>query len=329
MDATAETAASCADCTTELVGRYCHVCGEDSRPPARRLRDIVEDALDNVFDFTAAVPRTLVALFTRPSLVPRALRAGDRKNFLSPFKLYLTATLVFFLFLGVTGVAMVQWDVVPKADGPMRVVIENGSVAGLENFRLTDRWLHPQGDHPRNAEALKAFDAAIPQVTDEVERAILKGTRAMAAFPSAMNDSFAEWMPRILWLMMPVYALLLWALNWRGTLVSDHVIFALWAHTLIFLLMIAGALWNMAADALFGLFDRRLESGRGLTLGLIAYQVYFTAALKGYYERTWLSATVRGLAHSVVYVGLIWFPLSIAMLMFWPALAHLPAEYWE
>ena len=329
MDATAETPAQCADCTTELVGRYCHVCGEDSRPPARRLSDIVEDALDNVFDFTAAVPRTFVALFTRPSLVPRALRAGDRKSFLSPFKLYLTATLVFFLFLSLADIAMVQWDVVPKADGPLKVKVENGELAGLENFRLTDRWLHPQGDHPRNAEALKAFDEAIPQVTDEMERAILQGTRAMAAFPSAMNDSFAEWTPRILWLLMPVYALLLWALNWRRTLVSDHVIFALWAHTLIFLLLIAGALWNIGAQWAFGLFGQPLETGRGLTLGLIVYQVYFTIALKGYYERSWVGATVRGLAHSAVYLGLIWFPLSVLLLMFWPAFSHLPAGYFE
>lgn len=323
----AEDLARCADCATVLVGRFCHECGDDSRPPSRRLRDIAEDFLEEVFDFSAPALRTAKALFTRPSLVPRALRAGDRKSFLSPMKLYLTATVVFFLFLGLADVSMVQWQVVPKADAPLKVVVENGELKRLENFLLTDRWLHRTEPHPRNDEAVAAFDAAAPQITDEIERAIVLGTRAMAAHPSEINEAIGTWMPRILWLMMPLYALLLWAFYARGRLLSEHVILALWAHTMIFLLLIGGALWNVGVEALFGALGREITTAKGLSLGLLVYQVYFTLGLKGYYEQSWTGAVVKGLAHTFVYVGLIWFPLSVAILMFGPAAEFIPAGY--
>lgn len=329
QEITAETdrPALCVDCGAALVGRYCHDCGEDSRPPSRRLRDIAEDFLEEVFDFSAPALRTAKALFTRPSLVPRALRAGDRSSFLSPMKLYLTATVVFFLFLALFDVSMVQWQVVPKADAPLRVVVENGELKRLENFLLTDRWLHRTEPHPRNDEAVAAFDAAAPQITDESERAIVLGTRAMAAHPSEINEAIGTWMPRILWLMMPLYALLLWAFHARGRLISEHVIFALWAHTMIFLLMVLGALWNVGVEQLFGLFGRELVTAKGLTLGLVAYQIYFTLGLKGYYEQSWTGAVLKGLGHTFIYVGLIWLPLSIVILMLGPAAQFIPEGY--
>lgn len=319
--------AACAQCGATLVGRWCHDCGEDSRPPSRRLRDIAEDFLEEVFDFSAPAVRTARALFVRPSLVPRALRAGDRSSFLSPMKLYLTATVIFFLFLGLFDVALVQWQVVPKGDGPMAVRVEDGVYKGMVNFQMTDRWLHRMEPHPRNEEAIAAIDAAVPAIKDEFERALVMGARAMAAEPAALNDEMAEWMPRILWLMMPVYALLLWAFYARGRLISEHVIFALWAHTLIFLLMVFAAMWNIGVEWALGLVGREISTGMGLMLGLLAYQVYFVIGLKRYYEQSWTGAVVKGLAHTAIYVGLIWFPLSIVILMVGPAAEFMPEGY--
>lgn len=303
----------CADCGARLVGRWCHACGEDSAPAMRGAADLLEDFLDNVMSFTDAAPRTVVALFTRPSLVPRAQRSGERKSFLTPVKLYVTASLLFFLFLGLSGVSIFQVKVERTGEGP--VAIRSMEEGGPANFRMTELWLHPPRAAPRDAEVVAAFDAALPDITDDVERTLLGFLRRVADDPSEINETISTWGPRLLWLMMPLHALLLWPLFRKGRLLTEHIILSLWAHGMIFLLLIGGALWNMAGLSY------------GLVAAMVAYQVYLTLALRGYYDTGWRAAVLKGAVHSFAYLGLLWLPIVIAFFLA-EAMSGLPASYW-
>lgn len=310
-----EPRAFCGGCGERLVGRYCHACGDDSAPPARRLRDLAEDFLDNVLDFTSSVPRTLYALFARPSLVPRAQRSGDRRAFLSPVKLYVSASLVFFLFLGVAGVTFLQVDVVRRGPGPVDVVPDGDTLKPV-NWRIEEKWLHRTGVVTRDEELIAAFDRVIPALAeDDANRAYALFARGVIDDPSAINSEIETWAPRALWLLMPVHALLFLPF-FRRRLLSEHLIFALWAHAMLFLLLIGGAIWNLT-----GL-------GYGLAVTLAAYQAYLTAAIRGYYETGWIPAAARGLAHSAIYFGLVWLPLTAGFFLV-QAMRHMPSQYWE
>ena len=116
--------------------------------------------------------------------------------------------------------------------------------------------------------------------------------------------------------MMPLHALLLWPLFRRGHLLAEHLILSLWAHTTIFLALIFGALWNMVGLTY------------GLAVAMIAYQVYFTLALRGYYAVGWRTAVLKGAVHSFAYIGLLWLPLTIVF-FFAQVLSALPASFWE
>lgn len=305
----------CDDCGVPLVGRYCHACGEDSQPPRRALKDLLSDGLDNVFSFTEHVPHTLRDLLLDPGRILRGLRDGDRKRYLSPFKLYVSATVVFFLFLAVTGVSFFQIQI--ERDGkPLAVVVENGKLVRVEGFRATDQYLHRSAVAPRDPQAIAAIEAAIPKVADVEEQGILKALKVAADRPSEINQEISDWAPRLLWLLMPLYALLIWPLYRKSAFVSDHLIFALWAHTSLFLLLILGALWNLT-----GL-------GGGLTLALLGYQAYLTVGLKGYYGRGWTGAVLKGGLHSLVYFGLIWIPLMLGFAA-WQVGKQMPPGYWE
>lgn len=300
----APAATNCQHCDVPLHGRYCHVCGDDSLPPARGWRDLIEDWADSVFSFTEAVPRTLKALLTRPSLVPRALRAGDKKSFLPPVKLYLSISLVFFLFVAVSEVEIVQLDIVPDSDQPMRVVVDHGIVRGMVGAHLGAKWLRPEREHTRNPDAVAAFERAKGEVHDPFDRALLSAAEAVADHPGALNDDIETWGPRALWVAMPLYALLLWALYRKGRMLSEHLIFSLWAHAIMFLLFIAGGAWNWV-----GLVG-------GLPLALIGYQTYVTIALRHYYDDSLRGAVLKGLVHSAAYVGLIWLPAGFLFVLF-------------
>lgn len=303
MTVTTDAPTNCRACETPLHGRYCHACGDDSLPPARNWRDLVEDWADSVFSFTDAVPRTLKALVMRPSLVPRALRAGDRKAFLPPVKLYLSISVVFFLFVAISHVEIVQLDIVPDGAQPMRVVVKDGIVRGFVNAHLGTKWLQPEVTHHRNAEAVAALEQAKLEVHDPFDRAVLSAAEAVADHPGSLNDDIETWGPRALWLAMPLYALLLLLLYRKGRLLSEHLIFSLWAHAMMFLLFIAGAGWNWIGLA------------GGLPLSMLGYQVYLTIALRHYYDDSLRGAAIRGMAHTAAYVGLVWLPAGFVFVL--------------
>ncbi|MBA3270759.1 MAG: DUF3667 domain-containing protein, partial [Acidobacteria bacterium] len=86
----------CANCGIELVGDYCHGCGQHVaeanelalRPLARRFGDELLH-----LDFKSV--RTLLALFN-PGRLTREFLNGRRRPYLSPLKLYFLAAAIFF-----------------------------------------------------------------------------------------------------------------------------------------------------------------------------------------------------------------------------------------
>jgi hypothetical protein len=312
----AEAAAkgACRNCGASLHGRYCHDCRHDSLPPARRLRDLGEDLLDNVFSFSAAVPRTLRALIVNPSEVPDAHRTGDRSRYLSPIKLYVTASLVFFLFLGIANVTMFQLQVVRTGDPWVRTTDDAFEGGG---FHINLLWMHRRLHEPPDPLIIAAFEKAAVQQENATEwdRSLMRFVAATVEDPSDINDIISTWMPRTLWLLMPLYALLLWPLYPRRLLI-EHVILALWAHSVMFLLLVLGAVWNF------------IGVGYGLVLAIVLYQLCFTIGLKGYYGSRWWGAAVKGVVHSTAYIGLLWIPLVITFL-FWQSAQYVPPEWWS
>lgn len=306
--------ALCDDCGTPLVGRFCHECGEDNAPPRREFRALMADFADNILSFTEHVPGTLRDLAVDPGRILRGLRDGDTRRYLSPFKLYVSATVLFFLFLGLANVALIQLRVERTGPGAP-VVLMKGEFVDGDNFRLVETLLHRRTTADRDAAVVAAFDRFLAGPVDPETRVYIQLVRDLADEPTEVNETIATWAPRVLWLLMPVHALLLWPFYRRGTLVADHFIFALWAHTTLFLLLIIGALWNMTGLSF------------GLAVALALYQAYLTVGLKGYYGRSWAGAAVKGLVHSGVY-GAIWLAVTAAFFL-WQALKHLPASYWE
>src|SRR5690606_604699 len=116
-----------------------HGCGEDGVLVARTFRDLAEDFFDSALEVTAALPRTLMVLWRRPSEVPVAQRAGDRSRFLAPVKLYLTASLAFFLFLGVTQVSIYQLNFIRIGEGPPAIAADGAPI----NYWMEERYLTP------------------------------------------------------------------------------------------------------------------------------------------------------------------------------------------
>ena len=88
---------------------------------------------------------------------------------------------------------------------------------------------------------------------------IADNARRVADDPSAWAQESAAWVPRIMFLMVPLYALLLGAVYvWRrGFFLFDHLIVSMHFHSALFLAMVFGSLaavivgWGWVIPALF------------------------------------------------------------------------------
>ena len=89
----------CLNCRTELVGPYCHACGQNSHIH-RTIAGFVHDLLHGVFHFEGKIWATLPMLFFKPGDLTRRYVAGERAKFVSPMAMFLFCVFLMFAIVG-------------------------------------------------------------------------------------------------------------------------------------------------------------------------------------------------------------------------------------
>lgn len=87
----------CSNCGTALKGPICHSCGQDADTFHRPVWSLVLEVLDGFFSFDGRFWRTIPALMFRPGRITRHYLSGVRARYVQPFRLFIVASLVFFL----------------------------------------------------------------------------------------------------------------------------------------------------------------------------------------------------------------------------------------
>jgi Protein of unknown function (DUF3667) len=93
---------SCADCGHEAPSRFCPHCGQRQDVHHRDLIALVCDFLGDVFTFDSKVFVSLRWLLLKPGWLTLEYIAGRRTRYVTPLRLYLFFSVVFFLLFSVT-----------------------------------------------------------------------------------------------------------------------------------------------------------------------------------------------------------------------------------
>jgi hypothetical protein len=89
----------CANCATELQGPVCHNCGQLADEYHRPVRGLVRELIEGLLALDGRVARTIPNLLARPGRITRDYLKGRRARYMPPFRLYIIASLVFFLLV--------------------------------------------------------------------------------------------------------------------------------------------------------------------------------------------------------------------------------------
>lgn len=92
----------CDNCGEELLGAFCWVCGQKDTHYNRSVFKVIADFFKEMFDVDSRVFTTLSTLFFRPGLLSIQFRDNKRASYVTPIRLYLFSSLVFFFLFAIT-----------------------------------------------------------------------------------------------------------------------------------------------------------------------------------------------------------------------------------
>jgi Protein of unknown function (DUF3667) len=310
----------CPNCAYPVTDHYCGRCGQAVDTHRRSVVHLLHDLVKDVASFDSRILRTARALLFEPGELAVAFREGRTQGYVPAVRLYLFVSLVFFLTLSATRIAIVQF--VPIVT-PQKIVVLHGHTyavtpdgnsvevspalddgkphdivtMGHTVYFAREGALHPNvpADAIKNME--RRFEAAEADAGGskwawmiDVAR---RTNRELATNPAALTGALTAWIPRVLFLLLPLFALVLAAFYWRWRrqfYLVDHLVFSLGFHTFGFVLLLAAA---GLAQILPGALVARLTMG---VLGL-----YLILAMRRFYGQSWSRTAVKFIAVSAVY----------------------------
>lgn len=349
---------ACPNCGTSLIGPYCALCGQERDTHRRSVWNLVRDLVEDIVSFDSRILRTAIALLVEPGEIAIAFREGRTRHFVPAMRLYFFVSLLFFLMLSATGLAIIQLELVAT---PMKVFHDAQGKSYYLNpaydpddadtktlpklIPLKKEDINPDGTHyglstkayffapigthhtvlPPTAishlrdealgisiQTMKPADARNKAKTDRakgwIDKHIFGGLQRLAANPDALNEPLTTWIPRVLFLLLPLYALLLAAFYWRQRkdyYLVDHLIFSLTIHTFTFVVLIVAA---GLAQILPG------ESVAWLVFAAIA--IYIFVAMKRFYRQGWVITTLKYLTVSFIYTCIFLIPALAGVMIY-------------
>jgi hypothetical protein len=293
-------ASVCLNCTAPIAGPFCGQCGQRALPPHPTIRELTGDAYNELAGWDGKFAVTVRTLLRSPGELTRVLLEGRRARFISPVRLYLTCSLVYFL---VGAVVPAPGDGVEFEVGVGFGFAGNETTAGDAALAKAIS----SGTTSLSAAEREALENKIAETPAFLRPMI----RAMADDYRGLSSRVTETMPRALFVLIPALALIL-ALFHRGRPYPDHLYFAIHFQSFVFVMMTAMAV---------AMFSRAIPVIAGVQMVAMAWIViYGVLAQRRVYGGSWLATGLKAVGVAAVY-GALWGGVTIGVTL-WAARAN-------
>ena len=221
----------CLNCGAELTGPFCSQCGQEDHELRISLKRLVRDFLAEQLGLESKVPTTLWKLISRPGLLTKEYLAGRRVQSLLPLRLYLSASVLYFLLLTLPFFGR-EFNPALKITGVDAVAIDSAR-----------KKLAARPDTSGVSISVTGRRATSPRAK-EVEQFVnrrLKRFGQMSTEESIQffKSNFVRYVPNAVFLLLPVFTLILYLLYRKsGRFFAEHLIFTLHIHAFAFVVLI-------------------------------------------------------------------------------------------
>lgn len=297
----------CLNCGTPLRGPFCAGCGQRDVPPYPSVRELAIDAISEFSGWDGRLAQTLRTLIRRPGVLTREFLEGRRARYISPLRVYLTASLVYFV------VAAAAPDVRLESGKTLFLGLRVGATAKDDPNPLS----RPQRVGASASRALETGNALTPAERAAALEDIARAPALMQPFlrravedPDGFKRRILETMPRILFVLLPIFAGIL-ALFYRGRKYPEHLYFAIHLHAFIFLALAVSELLKFTQSAL-------LVGGASL-IASIWIPIYATLAFRRVYGGSLARTLVKEVAIAAIYACVA--AMGFITMIYWVSVA--------
>ena len=356
---------TCSNCATVLSGPVCHSCGQTSDTFHRPIWDLLLDILDGLLGLEGRLWRTLPPLMLQPGKLTQNYLSGVRARYVMPFRLYLTASVLFFLaFSMVNGGGGVDTggDEPPTDLNAAREALESGELENQLDMLPSGARTAVLQQVERELEAADAAaDAIPPEVREQqrqAERAEMKHSLRVGLLPelypdeaaagdgsdslqldedttlrfdgirrlplpvrqrladgidavvdsdgSALWTAMKTWAPRLMFALLPIYALLLAATHFyrRGLFFYDHLVVSLHFHAFLFFMFL-----------LLGAVSLAIGPGWAILIFFVWSNYYLYRLHRTVYAHGRFSSALRVIVLDIVYMFILSLGLVVLLLV--------------
>lgn len=268
---------ACPNCGRKLKPKftYCPDCGQKNVDRKVSLGILLQDYVREELHFNNKTLRSLKLFLLQPGSLTQAYMQGQRKNWVTPTKLFFWTG---FFFLGAL---LLNIDLREKAVNPVGPIIK---VGGFENLQISFK-------DPKSESAFARF--------------LKKQLNGARDNPDEFIHKSIQKLPFVLLFILPFFALVLKLFFWKKHLLFlEHLVFLLHFHAFAFLLLGLVLLTNFLPGNSFWLIIKRI-----LEFGLFGY---FLISLKRVYSLGWGGTIGKGVAITFVYLIVV--PTTLILL---------------
>ncbi|MEM9234153.1 MAG: DUF3667 domain-containing protein [Pseudomonadota bacterium] len=296
----------CQNCGTKLEGEYCHVCGQAAKEPRRAVIGLVQDVFVETLAIDGKLFRTIALLYRAPGRLARRYLDGKRVRYSPPFRLYLFASVFFFLAAFWSLDDAVRNEVAAEFGQSEEQPVEESSeeaAAGPGESEADPPAAVTEDDEPLFR--INGEDQTMTEAVDKTEFTTdnewLKPylERLGEAFDRASEDprlfmaQLRENLPRFMLLAPVVYALTLMLLYIyrRKFFVYDHFVVSLYMHAALYAYLLLSVLLSYIP----------LVGGYLYWLPLIWGALQPLLVQRQAYGSNWVSVVAKWLVINVIY----------------------------
>jgi hypothetical protein len=294
---------ACLNCGMPLTGAFCAGCGQRDIPPYPSVRELAMDAISEFSGWDGRLASTLRALVRRPGMLTHEFLEGRRARYISPLRVYLIASLVYFVL---------------AASAP-DVRMESGKTLGLR-VGLKPMPTTPASRPERVANAATGSlegEALTPAERDAALEDIARAPAVMRPFlrravedPGGFRRGVLQTMPRMLFVLLPIFAGIV-ALFYRGRKYPEHLYFAIHLHAFIFLALALSELMKFTQlPALVVVAS---------TIAVIWIPIYATLAFRRVYGGSLGRTLMKEMAIGAIYV--VTTVVAFIVMIYWVSIA--------
>jgi hypothetical protein len=216
----------CLNCGTSVERHFCPECGQRAIDPNPTLREFAHEAAEGFLNWDGKLIGTLRLLVTSPGALTREYLAGRRVTFISPLRVYLTCSFLFFFIKALLPDAPIQVNTTSASAGGGTASRKTGVQIGIVAVQDEDE-----------SKSISALDELGKQrgVAGEFYRHFARALRDKGKLSAAMTSNI----PRMMFVLLPLYAAMV-ALVFRRRRMRypQHLAFALHVHAFLFLALL-------------------------------------------------------------------------------------------